>query len=634
MPRTEGTGLPEPDVRGLTARRDALRQAAALQGADPGPLLDAALAELDGAVDALTALRERAAYRADAPSEALRMERRLLRAVFQETPMPLFLLEPDGTVRRANRSAGGIIGSLPAYATGKPFTVFVDLPSRAAVQTHLAAVARTGHPRRIPCRLLGGQGVVDAELTVELITLAGDASVLLVAAGYGGQPPAGPGAGAAAPAGAAAAREQAAVHAVRSMARRMDLVTSVTRMLLDSGDASEPVTLRRCARMLAGGFASWVIIDIVEGGVLRRQCAAGPQDEQSQALARSVIDAGPRPGTLPWQVHDARRSLLLARADDTGVLGTGPDGLPLLMKLGLTSVLSVPISSGDTAYGVLTAARRADDGQFEIADLGLAEELGTQLGAAIRAGRLSRRRSGVTGAPRAGLLPRRPPEVPGMDLAAAHVGATEGPDTGGGFCDVYQVPGGWGVAIGGTCGTGEEAVAVTVAARHVIRALARRERDPADVLRRANEVLLDEEFGDRFVTAGIAYLTRRDAGVHVVLAAAGHPGPAVVRADGQVRLIGGGGLPLGLFPDAEPGTGKLDLADGDLLFFHSGGLTETRSPGLACFEEKLSDALTALAGRSAAEIVEAVRAQVAGLCGGEIRDDLTLLAVRVCGPPA
>ena len=43
------------EIAGLKARYAALRQAAALSGADPGPLLEAALAELEAAVSALTA---------------------------------------------------------------------------------------------------------------------------------------------------------------------------------------------------------------------------------------------------------------------------------------------------------------------------------------------------------------------------------------------------------------------------------------------------------------------------------------------------------------------------------------------------------------------------------------------------
>ena len=67
----------------------------------------------------------------------------MLRAVFQEAPVPSFLLERDATVRRVNNRASDLIGSRPAYAAGKPFTLFVDLPSRAAVRP-------TWRPRRGP----------------------------------------------------------------------------------------------------------------------------------------------------------------------------------------------------------------------------------------------------------------------------------------------------------------------------------------------------------------------------------------------------------------------------------------------------------------------------------------------------
>ena len=146
----------ESDLAELAARRDALQQAVGLPGAQLKPILDAVFAELDGAIDALTQRQTAsAARRAEARSEPARAERAMLRAVFAEAPVPLFLLERDGTVRRVNNRASDIIGSRPAYAAGKPFTLFVDLPSRAAVQTFLAAAVRTGRARQTECGLLG-----------------------------------------------------------------------------------------------------------------------------------------------------------------------------------------------------------------------------------------------------------------------------------------------------------------------------------------------------------------------------------------------------------------------------------------------------------------------------------------------
>jgi serine phosphatase RsbU (regulator of sigma subunit) len=424
------------------------------------------------------------------------------------------------------------------------------------------------------------------------------------------------------------------MQAVRTMAQRMDLLTAITRLLLENSTFSESLTMQRCARLLAEEFASWVLIDVIRGRRLRRQVAVGPPGEESQLAARDVRGADPEPGSLPAQVYETGKSQLQARSDDTSMLGAGPDGVPLLMKLGATSVLSVPIAEGQHGYGVITLCRSSSEGPFQIADLALAEELGAQLAVAIRVDRLFRRRSEVAEALQASLLPRVLPDVPGIELAAAYMGATEGLDVGGDFYDVYPIPGGWGLAIGDVTGKGEEAVALTAAARYAIRVIAHWEADPIQVLRRANEVLLSAEGSGRFVTAKTARLAWRDGLLHVSLGTAGHPGPAVVRADGRVEMTGGGGLPLGLFPEAQPGLEEIDLAKGDTLFFFTDGLTETRSADMRYFEERLADELVSLAGRSASDVVAGIQARAEAFSAGELRDDLTVLALRVLDPPS
>ncbi len=49
---------------------------------------------------------------------------------------------------------------------------------------------------------------------------------------------------------------------------------------------------------------------------------------------------------------------------------------------------------------------------------------------------------------------------------------------------------------------------MTAAARHAIRAIAHWNPDPADVLAKANEVILAGDYEDRFVTVKLAYLRR------------------------------------------------------------------------------------------------------------------------------
>src|SRR5260370_1237653 len=84
---------------------------------------------------------------------------------------------------------------------------------------------------------------------------------------------------------------------------------------------------------------------------------SGPQDQAAQELARKVRVLDPQPASAPGQVHAAGTSVVLAHADEVGILGTTADGTPLLVLLRATSLISVPISDGLSNYGVLTPAR-------------------------------------------------------------------------------------------------------------------------------------------------------------------------------------------------------------------------------------------------------------------------------------
>jgi PAS domain S-box-containing protein len=643
MPRS---GWPDEAVTDIAARRDALRQAAGLPGADLRTLMDAALTELDAAIEAAGALPEAVGGRADQPAEMLpesvRAERRLLHAVFQQAPVPLFLLEPDGTIRRANNKAAELLGAPSGYATGKTLAAFIDLPGRAAVHTQLAAALRTGKPRTANCRILTADGPLAAVITAALADLPGDPPVLIVAASAGGAGAPGPagstGSGDAGTADAAGQRAKrpagktaavAADAAVAAMTRRLDTVTAVTRVLLDNSTFSEAVTLQRCARLLAGEIADWVLIDIERNGRLLRQFAAGPRGGHADQVARVARGVDPDQESVPAVVHATGKSVLLAHPDDHAALGRGPDGTPLLMTLGATSLICVPISDGTTGYGALTLTRLADKGPFGVADLGLAEELGRHLAIAVRVDRVFRQRSQVAEALQASLLPARLPPVPGLEFAAAYIGATQFQEISGDFYDVFKAADGWGIAVGDVCGKGQDAAAMTAAARHAIRALAHVHAAPADVLAAANDVLVAEDYDDRFVTTSLAFLRQRGRRVQVQLGSCGHPGPAVVRADGRVEILEGDGLPLGLFPDAEPGRLELELHKGDVLFFYTDGVTDARNADQGFFEDRLADALAAVAGRSAADIVHAIQELVNSFSAGELKDDVTILAVRV-----
>jgi serine phosphatase RsbU (regulator of sigma subunit)/PAS domain-containing protein len=634
-------------VAALTARYAALRRAAGSKSADPGGVLEAAFTELEGAIDLLRGDGAAARDSRDPGMPADTAERSLLRAVFSDAPAPLFLVARDGTVQRVNRAAGDLIGAKPGYATGRPFGAFVDMPSRAALNSQLTAVGRTGKPRRLRCSLIAEDGQVPCELVIGRVGIKGageDSGPLVITVldtparpqddrlqddrlkddrlqddrPREGKP-----------------REERPrpgpkLGAVQAVTRRLDLVTAVARLLLENEGFSESRTLQRCARLIARELTAWVIVDMERRHRVRRLFATGPDDPRLAELTSVVAAVDPPPGSIPYAVHESGHPALIAHAEDADALGATMEGTPLLPLLDATSVLSVPLVDGEVKYGVLTLARRAADGHFKVADLALLQDLGEQMALAIRVNRMFRRRSDTVDALHASLVPRRWPDIPGVQVAATYLAATEDQDIGGDFHDVYRTPDGWGLAVGDVCGVGEEAAAVTAAARHAIRVLARRCNDPGEVLTGANEIVLADELAldGGFVTANIAHLTWQDDKLRVVLGSAGHPAAAVLRADGRVLMATGGGLPLGLFADAGPVTQELVLEADDILFLYTDGVAQARGPGNSYFQDQLAEELAALAGQPPDELVSSMRRAMNRFSGGNLVDDVTMLALR------
>jgi serine phosphatase RsbU (regulator of sigma subunit) len=147
------------------------------------------------------------------------------------------------------------------------------------------------------------------------------------------------------------------------------------------------------------------------------------------------------------------------------------------------------------------------------------------------------------------------------------------------------------------------------------------------VLGMVNEALLSEE---RFVTAVLVGVTTQDGGVGVTLGTAGHPPAIVIRQDGVIRVASTGGVPLGVFDDFEPGLESLDLSEGDTLFLHSDGVLDACDIMNERFgQERLIEVLAANSARPVSEMLLAVEQAMLDFCHGDLRDDLSILALRV-----
>ena len=225
------------------------------------------------------------------------------------------------------------------------------------------------------------------------------------------------------------------------------------------------------------------------------------------------------------------------------------------------------------------------------------------------------------------LLPRRVPNVPGLEIAAVYLPAGAGHEIGGDFYDIFQVGGDdWVIALGDVEGKGVDAAVVTALVRYTIRAAAV-EHEPSGMLRIVNEVLLGDESSERFCTAVVLRCRRALGRWRITIACGGHPLPAHTH-DGHVELVGRPGTLLGLFADVEFHDVEIVLERSDLLFAYTDGISEARRGVKQFGEDNVLALVERMSDLPVDAIVDNMIAAVIEFGGTPNEDDVAAIAVR------
>ncbi|NJQ02864.1 PAS domain-containing protein [Streptomyces zingiberis] len=434
-------GVELADFRG---RVEELKSARSLPPEERISALDAALFELQHAVDVLWPRYEQLAAAGDGDGRRRdEPEARLLRDLFQRLPVPVVLLDRTTAVRRVNTAAGNLFGLQAGYATGRALTGALTHDARAAFRSQVAAVARGEGGRSLLVRRLrehgapGAPGPADilrATLT-ELRPPEEQRSVVLAVFH---------------PVPAREAerelRQRAAARAERpartprpaapwnvprpdlaEVSRNteiLDLVDDMAATLLAVSPATPGAVLDRAAELLHGRFADWVIADLTlppEGGA--------PDGRLRRVLARGPMP-GPEPGTGPAgqdpadcpPVRDAVRDrvpALLVRPEDPEAFGRDASGASVLVSAQVTSLICVPLTAphqgtaqdparpdpsvpgaagtGGPVLGVLTLFRTGGRRAFELSEAGAVHRMARHLALALRPGAATGGRTGAGG---------------------------------------------------------------------------------------------------------------------------------------------------------------------------------------------------------------------------------------------
>ncbi|GGX90761.1 PP2C family protein-serine/threonine phosphatase [Streptomyces fructofermentans] len=239
------------------------------------------------------------------------------------------------------------------------------------------------------------------------------------------------------------------------------------------------------------------------------------------------------------------------------------------------------------------------------------------------------------------LLPPCLPRVPGLDVAAVHRPADAtgamGAEVVGDFYDLFRTRDSkWSAVMGDVCGKGLDAVKVTTLARYTVRAEANQHHNPATVLHRLHEALVDQRVSERFLTAAMAVFEPTSEGITGLYASAGHPPALIRRADGTVEELNATGILLS--PEIPASRDDFDetafrLHPGDSLLLYSDGLTEARDRhrGPLFGDDRLARTLAATHGADAATTLDLLWREASAHAGGHAVDDTAMMILRV--PP-
>ena len=221
------------------------------------------------------------------------------------------------------------------------------------------------------------------------------------------------------------------------------------------------------------------------------------------------------------------------------------------------------------------------------------------------------------------LFPRSSPYIPGFAVSGlcVPVGAV-----GGDWYDFIPMQDGrWGLVLADVSGKGTGAALLMAATRGVLRSLAEASCTPGEVLRRLNQLLVEDLPPARFVT--MVYAVLNPAKRTLTIASAGHLQPLLIQGDEVRFLETDAGMPLGVGL-GEYSESEIELAPGSRVVFYSDGITEAANPdeeeyGQFRLKEHLVQPDT-----SGESLLEDVRSFVNGF---GLHDDATVIMVKMLG---
>ena len=224
------------------------------------------------------------------------------------------------------------------------------------------------------------------------------------------------------------------------------------------------------------------------------------------------------------------------------------------------------------------------------------------------------------------LLPREAPRMGALEVAGVSIPCRS---VGGDYFDFLRLTGNrLGVIVGDVAGKGMSAALLMSSLQARVQVLSEDTDDVAQFLTRLNRSVSSTCPENRFITFFIAVLDSITG--EFTYANAGHNPPYVLRSDGRLESLTGGGPVMGVLKQMQYESFRGSLGHGDMLVLYSDGATEAVAVNGEEFgESRFEEALKQAVGLSADEVLSLLQQRLEQFMGvAASHDDLTLVAVR------
>jgi sigma-B regulation protein RsbU (phosphoserine phosphatase) len=226
------------------------------------------------------------------------------------------------------------------------------------------------------------------------------------------------------------------------------------------------------------------------------------------------------------------------------------------------------------------------------------------------------------------LMPSKPPDVPGVEIAFASRPANT---VAGDYYDVFFRPNRrLLIVMADVAGKSVPAALLTATLQASLRTLAALPASLTELVGQVNRYSCEQSLsGRRFTTAFVAELEPTTGCLTYVNA--GHNWPVLRRASGATERLEAGGLPLGIRAEQVYQCGATTLAQGDLLLIFTDGLVEAENDQAQEYgEERMLPAFQALQNVNAREALNRLMSSVDVFVGlTRQHDDITCLILRM-----